>query len=101
MIWRYVKGLFLGLSLLLVVGAGAAFVGVQAHGGKLLSVQTGSMTPYIRKGDLVAVTRVPKTQLRVGDVVTYINPRNIKQTITHRIIALPSKANYQKFVVKG
>jgi signal peptidase len=101
MIWRYVKGISLGLSLLLLVGAGAAFAGVQSRGGKLLSVQTGSMTPNIDKGDLVTVTRVPKTQLRVGDVVTYINPRNNKQTITHRIIALPNKANGGRFTVKG
>jgi signal peptidase I len=101
MIWRYIKGISLGLSLLLIIAAGAALVGVQARGGKLLSVQTGSMTPNIRKGDLVAVTRVPKSQLRVGNVVTYINPRNAKQTITHRIIALPSPANGQKFIVRG
>jgi signal peptidase I len=101
MIWRYVKGISLGVSLLLLIGAGAAFAGAQSRGGKLLSVQTGSMTPSIDKGDLVAVTRVPESQLRVGDVITYINPRNAKQTITHRIIAMPSTANGKTFIVKG
>lgn len=90
-----------GLSFLLIVGTAVAFVGVQSRGGKLLSVQTGSMVPALQRGDLVAIMGVPKSQIVVGDVVTYINPRNKNQTITHRVVELPSASNYQKFIVKG
>jgi signal peptidase I len=57
-------------------------------GWKALSVQTGSMRPAINPGDLVLVKRVPITSLKAGDVITYINPRNLRQTITHRIVAI-------------
>lgn len=101
MVWRYVKRTLLVLSLLIVVGVGGSFAVAQSRGGKVLSVQTGSMVPVLNRGDLVSVTRVPKQNLKAGDIVTYINPRNRKQTITHRIVVLPSAANYQKFIVKG
>src|SRR5689334_20917695 len=101
MAWRYAKRAILGLSLLLLVAVAAGFAAVQSHGGKLLSVQTHSMTPAIKKGDLVVVTRVPDRALKVGDVVTYVNPRNPKQTITHRIVALPSIETSKRFIVKG
>ncbi|HVS79187.1 MAG TPA: signal peptidase I [Candidatus Saccharimonadales bacterium] len=97
---RYIKRALIGLSLLLAVGAATALVAVEIRGGKLLSVQTGSMTPAIRKGSLVVVTRVPASSLKVGDVVTYISPLNNKETITHRIVRLPNQDSKQ-FVVKG
>lgn len=87
--WRAVKYTLVTLFFLAVLGAGLGFVAVQARGDRLLSVQTGSMAPHIAKGSLVAVTRVPLKRLAVGDVVTYIDPRNAQKTITHRIIALP------------
>lgn len=101
MAWRYTKRTLLVVSLLVILGVGGSFAVAQSRGGKVLSVQTGSMTPTLRKGDLVSVNRVPAGQLAAGDIITYINPANKKQTITHRIIALPSAANYHKFIVKG
>jgi signal peptidase len=66
-------------------------------GWKALSVQTGSMRPAINPGDVVFVKSVPKSHLAVGDVVTYINPANKQQTITHRITAIQG----EKFTLKG
>ena len=101
MAWRWLKRTLLVISLLIVLGVGGSFAAAQLRGGKVLSVQTGSMVPKLNKGDLVSVTRVPTGQLAVGDIVTYINPRNKKQTITHRIVQLPSIINAHKFIVKG
>lgn len=78
-----------------------AFVAVKINGGELLSVQSGSMVPNINKGDVVVATRVSESQLAVGDVVTFINPANSRQTITHRLVETPSVANQQKYVTKG
>ncbi len=55
-------------------------------GWRALSVQTGSMVPFIDPGALVAVHRVSDDQLKVGDVITYTSPKNARETITHRIV---------------
>jgi len=56
-----------------------------SSGWKVLNVATGSMRPNMPPGSLVFVHRVPESSLKVGDVITYINPKNSKETITHRI----------------
>ena len=66
-------------------------------GWKALSVQTGSMRPAIKPKTLVLVHRVPVNQLKVGDVITYINPANKRSTITHRIIYIQGR----HIIVKG
>lgn len=93
-----------GLSILFAIVVLALSVGliyIQASGSKLLSVQTGSMTPAIAKGSLVVVNRVPKNQLALGDVITYASPSNPKMTVTHRIAQLPSSQNGNNFITKG
>jgi signal peptidase I len=57
-----------------------------AFGWKALTVPTGSMRPSIPPGSLVLMHRVPNSTLKVGNVITYINPRDPKSTITHRIV---------------
>ena len=83
--------LFLGICTVLLL------LTIPKGSWKAMSVQTGSMRPAINPGDMVLVKRVPVTSLRVGDVITYINPQNQKQTITHRIVAL----NGPQLIVKG
>jgi signal peptidase I len=77
----------LAILALLVISVGAAgLVYIQASGSKLMSVQSGSMVPSFSRGDLVAVKKVPVAELKLGDVITFANPKNTKQTITHRIV---------------
>lgn len=68
-----------------------------------MSVQSGSMVPAFYKGDLVVVKSVPNDGYRVGDVITFANPRNENQTITHRVQSiLPADdMQPQRFVTKG
>jgi signal peptidase len=54
-------------------------------GWKALTVPTGSMRPSIPPGSLVLMKDVPNSSLKVGDVITYTNPQDMKTTITHRI----------------
>lgn len=92
----------LGVLLLsCIVAAAAGFAVFKLNGGTFFSVQTGSMSPSIQRGDLVAVTNVPDSQLAVGDVITYINPANADQTITHRLIEVPSETNQYRFITRG
>lgn len=74
---------------------------VPQSGFKAMSVLTGSMNPAIPQESLVIVQRVPYSKLEVGDVVTYINPQNTKQTITHRIVELKTKQGLPALITKG
>jgi signal peptidase I len=44
------------------------------------------MRPAIPLGSLVLVHSVPISSLKVGDVITYINPLDPKTTLSHRIV---------------
>ncbi len=88
MIRHYIKRATALVSLLLLMGVGVGLVVLQMRGGKLLSIQSGSMEPMMSKGDMVAVTRTSMSQLAPGDIVTLTNPANTKQTITHRVVEL-------------
>lgn len=90
MSWRLAKRVIATSGLAVALTAGLGLLYLQTSGAKLLSVQSGSMSPALHKGDLVVVRPVPKGQLAVGDVVTFANPANKRQTITHRVVALPA-----------
>jgi len=83
--------LFIGICALLLV------LSLPNSSWKALSVQTGSMQPAINAGDMVLVHRVPASNLQIGDVITYVNSHNKKQTTTHRIVAI----NGSQITVKG
>lgn len=100
MMKRYVMRTLAVVSLLLLAGAGVGLVAFQAQGGKLLSIQSGSMEPAMKKGGLVGVTPVSETDLRIGDVITFINPADENTTITHRVAALDGQAG-QRIITKG
>lgn len=70
-------------------------------GWKLYRVATGSMEPTIHVGSVVIDHQLPPRNYQVGDIVTYINPANPQQTITHRIIKKSSKDGIPTFVTKG
>lgn len=59
-----------------------------ALGFKTLSIPTGSMRPAIPPGSLVLVHKVPLSSLKVGDVITHINPADMGMTLTHRIVKI-------------
>ncbi|MGC1177411.1 MAG: signal peptidase I [Candidatus Saccharimonadales bacterium] len=99
--WHIVKRLIRAGTLLAVIVVLASLAYVQASGSKLLSVQSKSMVPAIHKGDLVTVTSIPVSHLALGDVITFVNPRNSRQTITHRVVQLPSITNGHKLTTKG
>lgn len=100
--WLHVvRKSFFALIVVSLLCTGIWLVALQVGGGRLLSVQSGSMQPQLAKGDLVAVTRIPTSQLAIGDVVTFANPANNKQTITHRIIAKQSDTTSSRIITKG
>lgn len=93
---------FVATSLAMLAGLALLGLSLPVDGRKALSVQTGSMEPSIKTGSLVFVKRVPAESIAVGDVITYINPLNRKQTITHRVEQISEASNGSKrFITKG
>lgn len=69
---------------------------------KILRLQTyivssGSMEPTINAGDLAFTVAVSTANLRVNDIITFISPKDPKQTILHRI----NKIKNRNFETKG
>lgn len=69
---------------------------LQFHKGETFSVQTGSMEPSIRVGDLVVVNSVP--DYVVGDVITFTQSPGQIDTVTHRIVGINENGT---FVTRG
>lgn len=62
----------------------------RSQGLLILSVQTGSMRPYIRPGDAVLVRQTPGTldQLQQGDIINFRSHENPDVLITHRVVSV-------------
>ncbi len=65
---------------------------------KILSVQSGSMQPAIRRGDAVLVLQ-GTAHLDVGTIISYRSLLNPKVVITHRIVMIDRARNV--FITKG
>ncbi|HSX31213.1 MAG TPA: signal peptidase I [Candidatus Saccharimonadales bacterium] len=70
-------------------------------GWQALSVPTGSMRPGLPPGSLVLVHRVPDSSLKVGDVITHINPFTMHSTLTHRIVQISHNHGVTTYITKG
>ncbi len=70
-------------------------------GWKALNVLTGSMRPIIQPGALVLIHRVPLSSLKPGDIITYQNPRNFTETITHRVLSVTKVKGIRMVTTKG
>ena len=73
-------------------------------GYSLLRVQTGSMEPELKIGDIVLVHKVDPSTLKRGDVITYYGQETpVKgELVTHQIYTDPIEEDGKyKFVTKG
>jgi signal peptidase I len=89
-------GLALGVLTLLAL----ALVGPFAVGARPYSVMSGSMEPAIDTGDAVVVKRIAPSDARLGDVVTFPDPRGSGRLLTHRVRGVQRGA-VVRFVTKG
>jgi signal peptidase I len=74
--------------LALAVVASLGFAAWQLRNVRLLSVQSGSMSPVVQKGDAVVVERGNLQSLQPGEIISYHSPVDQRVIITHRIIAI-------------
>lgn len=101
MFWSKTKLVLKAAALLLVVGASALIITTKINGGKFLSVQSNSMVPTFSRGSLVEIMPTPLKQLKVGNIINFVDPSNKQISLTHRIIQTPNSHNDYKFVTKG
>ena len=95
-------GTSLGVLALLACWGAVLLFNWSVTGWHALTVQTGSMHPAIPPGSLVLVHNVPYSSIKVGDVITYTNPRDLSKTITHRVVKTNEiKDNIPYVVTKG
>jgi signal peptidase len=69
-----------------------------AFGDHTFVVRSGSMTPAIRTGDVVAVRGIPATAARVGDIVTFDNHGKLT---SHRVRSIVPRGDKLQFVTQG
>lgn len=78
------KGINITLILgLVAVAAFTAYITFPQFGNQALVVRSGSMTPTIGVGDIVAVSQKPS--YKVGDIIAFKSEKNSNTIITHRI----------------
>lgn len=97
----FVLGLFFTwiITFILLVIAGVMLISkINIPGAfQTFLVQSGSMSPTIKTGDLIMVK--PMNNYIPGDVITFNNSKN--QKVTHRIVNIKTENNVQKIFTKG
>jgi len=111
--WRFMKifkiisNIFYGLAIiaLVTVAFSATFSVLKAPGGyRLFMVLSGSMEPKIKTGSVVLVA--PKEKYKADEVITFLanpqaNLRDIKATVTHRIVSVHDDEGRPTYTTKG
>lgn len=82
---------------ILVVIFAMLLVGVRLFGIQVYSVVSGSMEPEYPVGSLIYVKQVTPSEVKVGDVITFVLSNNTPAT--HRVIDVDSEA--QLFYTRG
>lgn len=66
------------------------------------SIQTGSMDPTIKQGDLIITKIVDSTTLKENDIISFLAEEQNKTIIkTHRIMEIKQQDGMISFVTKG
>jgi len=78
----------------LAISAKFSFFGI-----RMLVVKSGSMEPTIKTGALVIDKA--ESEYQVGEIVTFKDRENPKETITHRIVGVETQNNITLFTTQG
>lgn len=85
--WYIISSLGVIIVLLLSIG----LVSLRLFGLQMFTVTSGSMEPKFPVGSLIYTAPVSASELKVGDVITFMNTAN--STVTHRISEIVSETN--------
>jgi signal peptidase len=87
----------IGFAVAMLLAAAAPL----ALGDHSFVVQSGSMTPTIRTGDVVVVEPIEASQARVGDIITFRNPDDNSELLTHRAVAIEESGKGLAITTQG
>jgi signal peptidase I len=73
----------------------------QVLGGTSMVVQSGSMTPAIRTGDVVVVRSIAPAEAAIGDIVTFKDPAGGDRLLVHRVRAISRSGDEVEVITKG
>jgi signal peptidase I len=76
-------------SLFVLLGITGSYYYLQAKGWSFYVIATGSMTPTLNKGDVVAVKKIAPHKIKAGDVVAF-RKSGLAVPIVHRVAAVES-----------
>lgn len=94
-------GLF-GLFMSIILSRNILFIKGSINKYRFFSISSSSMEPNIREGSIIVVNQaICSRSLKVGDIITYRNPRKKDIYITHRISCVLKKGNKINFITKG
>ena len=85
----------------LIAGLLAAVAVPLAFDARPYTVVSGSMEPAIATGDVVVGKRVEPRGIRVGDVVTFRDPKASGRSVTHRVRSMRVRESRVELVTKG
>lgn len=91
----YIVVLFIAVIAVLLIISVFPFTGNY----KVLVVQSGSMEPTIKTGAIIVVK--PAQDYQIDDVITFTNPNNRNDSITHRIYDMKLNQGVPVYITKG
>ncbi|TLX91593.1 MAG: signal peptidase I, partial [Thaumarchaeota archaeon] len=87
---HHIKGI-----LIVALGVAVIFVGFKVAfgaGSPFYIVSSGSMTPALGVNDVILVQQnVPFDNIKIGDVIAFINPSDRGELIVHRVVQIISQ----------
>ena len=83
------------------IGLALSTGGPVPFGMRSFAVLSGSMEPVFSTGDIVVEKTVTARNVRVGDIVTYNDPKERGRRITHRVRSMHIVDGKASFVTKG
>lgn len=82
---------------------GATYVGSQAALGTrqpLLAIESGSMEPALRLGDLVLLEQVDAAQIRIGTIIAFTS-ECLPSPVIHRVVGITETTSGLEFTTRG
>ena len=96
---RWVDRAFATLLAIACLAFGALVAGALT-GFRVLTIQSGSMTPALRTGDLVVSRSRPVALIHPGDIVTFEHP-TLRAMVTHRVVETTRDGDTIEVTTKG
>ena len=96
-ITQWTTSLMLGLVVLALCSYGALL----ARGYRPVALYSGSMRPTLPVGSLAVDRVVQASDVRVGDVITFANPYEPRNLVTHRVVAVVRTARGLGYRTRG